>query len=219
MPQVATTVTPCVKTVEELRVVEISFYDHEYYAGKQLIATITHDDDLTQPWLVIVNDKEVHRAATLMLCHRFICQQYKRGTLPVQEETPVATTGNEVMCEIAAQCEQFGFELLDDGIYKDEQKLGLVGCTNSRWWVIRATSVHQQKVPCDSALDAVWVLSMVELTQPSCKQLLDKPFEPFDQLTADEWEQLRQYQPPSDKSLDCGGFTDSDLVRTEGMAA
>ncbi len=138
MPQVATTVTPYVK-VEELRVIEISFYDHEYYAGRQLIATITHDDDLTQPWLVIVNDKEVHRAATLMLCHRFICQQYKRGTLSVQEKTPVATTGNEVMCEIAAQCEQFGFELLDDGIYKDEQKLGSIGCTKGKWWVIRAT--------------------------------------------------------------------------------
>jgi hypothetical protein len=184
MPQVATTVTPCVK-VEELRVIEISFYDHEYYAGRQLIATITHDDDLTQPWVVMVNDKEVHRAATLMLCHRYICLQYKRRTLPVQEETPVATTGNEVMCEIAAQCEQFGFELLDDGIYKDEQKLGSIGCTEGKWWVIWATSVHQQKVPCDSAFDAVWVLSMVELTQPSCKELLDKPFEPFDQLTAD----------------------------------
>lgn len=183
MPQVATTVTPCVKTVEELRVVEISFYDHEYYASRQLIATITHDDDLTQPWLVIVNDKEVHRAATLMLCHRFICQQYKRGTLSVQEKTPVATTGNEVMCEIAAQCEQFGFELLDDDIYKDEQKLGSIGCTEGKWWVIRATSVHQQKVPCDSAFDAVWVLSMVELTQPSCKKLLHKP---FDRLTAND---------------------------------
>ena len=182
MPQVATTVTPYVK-VEELRVIEISFYDHEYYAGRQLIATITHDDDLTQPWLVIVNDKEVHRAATLMLCHRFICQQYKRGTLPVQEETPVATTGNEVMCEIAAQCEQFGFELLDDGIYKDEQKLGSIGCTEGKWWVVRATSVHQQKIPCDSAFDAVWVLSIVELTQPSREELLDKP---FDRLTAND---------------------------------
>ncbi|WP_229454537.1 hypothetical protein [Nostoc sp. CHAB 5715] len=74
MPQVATTVTPCVK-VEELRVIEISFYDQEYYAGKHLIATITHDDDLTQPWVVMVNDAEVHRAATPMLCHRYICWQ------------------------------------------------------------------------------------------------------------------------------------------------
>ncbi len=54
-------------------------------------------------------------------------------------------------------------------------------------------AVHQQKIPCDSALDAVWLLSMVELMQPSSGELLDKPFEPFDQLTANEWEQLRQY--------------------------
>ena len=40
MPQVATTVTPCVKTVEELRVIEISFYDHEYYAVYQLIGFV-----------------------------------------------------------------------------------------------------------------------------------------------------------------------------------
>jgi hypothetical protein len=197
MPQVATTVTPYVK-VEELRVIEISFYDHEYYAGRQLIATITHDDDLTQPWLVIVNDKEVHRAATLMLCHRFICQQYKRGTLPVQEETPVATTGNEIMVQIADECEKYGFEILNDGIYNHDQKLGEVGCTNSRWWVIRATSVHQQKIPCDSAFDAVWVLSMVELTQPSREELLDKP---FDELTPQEWERLREYQPVVERDL------------------
>ncbi len=215
MPQVATTVNPCVK-VEALRVIEISFYDHEYYAGKQLIATITHDDDLTQPWVVVVNDAEVHRAATPMLCHRYICWEYKRGTLPVQQEAPLATTGNEVMCSIAAQCEQFGFELLDDGIYKDEQKLGSLGCTEGKWWVIRSTSVHQQKVPCDSAFEAVWVLSMVELTQPSSEELLDKP---FDQLTADEWERLREYQPPSAEPLDCGGFTDSDFARIEGVAA
>ncbi|MHC5937090.1 hypothetical protein [Nostoc sp.] len=198
MPQVATTVTPCVKTVEELRVIEISFYDHEYYAGKQLIATITHDDDLTQPWVVMVNDAEVHRAATPMLCHRYICWEYKRGTLPVQQEALGATTGNEVMCEIAAQCEQFGFELLDDGIYKDEQKLGSIGCTEGKWWVIRATSVHQQKVPCDSPREAVWVLSMVELTQPSREELLDKP---FDELTPQEWERLREYQPVVEREL------------------
>ncbi|MCC5612312.1 hypothetical protein LC612_37730 [Nostoc sp. CHAB 5834] len=192
MPQVATTVTACVK-VEELRVVEVCFGYHEYYADDKLIASIAYDDDhLTQRWVVMVNDAEVHRAATPMLCHRYICWQYKRGTLPVQQEAQGATTGNEVMCEIAARCEQFGFELLDDGIYKDEQKLGSVGCTEGKWWVVQASSVHQQKVPCDSALDAVWVLSMVELMQ------LDKP---FDELTPKEWERLREYQPVVEREL------------------
>jgi hypothetical protein len=222
MPQTTKTVTSCVKPVEELRSVEISFEDHEFYAGQKLVASISHDDDLTQPWIVMVNGEEIHRANTFKRCHSYITWQYQRGTLPIQqeeEETPVAKTGNEIMVQIANECEKYGFEILNDGIYDHDQKLGEVGCINSKWWVIRATSVHQQKVPCDSALDAVWVLSMVELTQPSSEELLDKPFESFDQLTADEWEQLRQYQPPSNESLDCGGFTDSDFARIEGMAA
>ncbi|AUB42013.1 hypothetical protein COO91_10793 (plasmid) [Nostoc flagelliforme CCNUN1] len=190
MPQTTATLTSCVKPVEELRSVEISFEDHEFYAGQKLVASITHDDDLTQPWIVMVNGEEIHRANTFKRCHSYITWHYQRGTLPIQEETPVATTGNEVMCSIAAQCEQFGFELLDDGIYKDEQKLGSIGCTEGKWWVIRATSVHQQKVPCDSVREAVWSLSMVEIT--CCEDLLDRP---FDQLTTDQWRRLVEYQP------------------------
>ncbi len=57
---------------EPLRIVEISFDYHEYYAGNQLIASISYDDNLTQPWVVMVNDKEVFRANTLMRCDRFI---------------------------------------------------------------------------------------------------------------------------------------------------
>ncbi|QLE45192.1 hypothetical protein FD723_33255 (plasmid) [Nostoc sp. C052] len=184
MPQTITTVTSCVKPVEELRSVEISFEDHEFYAGQKLVASITHDDDLTQPWIVMVNGEEIHRANTFKRCHSYITWHYQRGTLPIQEEeTPVATTGNEIMVQIADECEKYGFEILSDGIYDQDRKLGEVGCTNSRWWVIRATSVHQQKIPCDSAFDAVWVLSIVELTQPSREELLDKP---FDRLTAND---------------------------------
>ncbi|WP_208766837.1 hypothetical protein [Nostoc flagelliforme] len=71
---------------EPLTIVEISFSDHEYYAGNQLIASITHDDNLTQSWVVMVNGKEVFRANTLMRCDRFICTHYKDGTLPVEAE-------------------------------------------------------------------------------------------------------------------------------------
>ncbi|WP_292808256.1 hypothetical protein [Nostoc sp. JL23] len=59
---------------EPLRIVEISFDHHEYYAGNQLVASISYDDNhLTQRWIVMVNDKEVFRANTLMRCDRFIC--------------------------------------------------------------------------------------------------------------------------------------------------
>ncbi|MEA5503968.1 hypothetical protein VB735_12765 [Halotia wernerae UHCC 0503] len=84
---------------------------------------------------------------------------------------------------------------MSDGIYHQDVRLGQAGCTDDRWWVIRASSVHQQKVPCDSAFDAVWALSMVEVESVSCEELLDKP---FDQLTAEEWRRLMEYQSMSE---------------------
>ncbi|MCC5603815.1 hypothetical protein [Nostoc favosum] len=46
-------------TPEPLTTVEINFYHHEVYCGKELIAYIAydHDDLVTQPWLVMVNGK------------------------------------------------------------------------------------------------------------------------------------------------------------------
>jgi hypothetical protein len=181
---------------EPLTIVEISFDHHEYYAGNQLIASINHDDNhLTQRWVVTVNDKEVFRANTPMRCDRFICTHYKDGSLPVQEQlaTP-CTTGNEVMAQIFNECEKYGFEILDDGIYQNDEKLGEVGCTDGGWWVMRTGKCQQ--MPCDSAMDAVWWLSMVD-TVPHAEaanyeELLDQP---FDMLTALGWELLREYAP------------------------
>jgi hypothetical protein len=81
---------------EPLTIAEISFNHHEYYAGNQLIASISHDDNhLTQRWVVMVNDKEVFRANTLMRCDRFICTHYKDDTLPVQEAEVQGSRGAE----------------------------------------------------------------------------------------------------------------------------
>ncbi|MBW4429122.1 MAG: hypothetical protein KME50_33150 [Nostoc desertorum CM1-VF14] len=217
---------------EPLRIVEISFDHHEYYAGNQLIASISHDDNhLTQRWVVMVNDKEVFRANTLMRCDRFICTHYKDGLLPVQEEaggqgavSPIrnsqfavrslencelrtdncellqrpapcslssSTTGNEIMAQIFNECEKFGFEILDDGIYNNDVKLGEVGCTDGGWWLIQASSSHQQKVVCDSVESAVQSLSVIEVSSVSCDELLDRA---FDELSASEWRRLLEYQ-------------------------
>lgn len=180
---------------EELRIAEISFSEHEYYASDKLIASISHDDHhLTQCWVVMVNDAEVYRAATSMLCHRFICIHYKDGTLPVQEQlaTP-CTTDNEIMSQICTECEKFGFDILDDGIYHNDIKLGSVGDTDAGWWFTRTADENQQRIPCDSAMEAVWWLSMVD-TMPDAEaadyeEMLDRPFE---MLTNEEWGQLRQ---------------------------
>ncbi len=200
---------------EPLRIVEISFDHHEYYAGNQLIASITHDDNhLTQRWVVMVNDKELFRANTLMRCDRFICTHYKDGTLPVQEEaggqgaggrgerfSPMhpapcslssTTTENQIMAHIFNECQNYGFEILDDGIYNNKGvKLGQVGCTNGNWWVKRRYSVQQQYS--NSVYDAVRSLSMVDtsLAEPVHKYLQSRPLE---QLTTEELQQLFNHE-------------------------
>jgi hypothetical protein len=187
---------------EKLTTVEISFYDHEYYADDKLIAAITYDhaDFVTQPWVVMLNNKEVHRAATVMLCHRYICTHYKDGSLPVQEQnatdTP-CTTGNEVMAQIFIECEKHGFEILDDGIYQNDVKLGEVGQTDGNWWFTRAAD-ETQRIPCDSAMDVVrrlcpsqTSLSMVDVFTDG-KSIFDEYFleQPLEQLTGDKLQRL-----------------------------
>ncbi|MBD2682663.1 MULTISPECIES: hypothetical protein [Nostoc] len=68
---------------EPLTTVEINFYHHEIYCGKELIAYITYDHSefMTQPWLVMVNGEEKFRANTWAKCHRYISWHHKDGTL------------------------------------------------------------------------------------------------------------------------------------------
>ncbi|MFW9263412.1 hypothetical protein [Nostoc sp. CALU 546] len=182
---------------EPLTIVEISFDHHEYYADDKLVASITYDDNhLTQRWVVVVNNKEVFRANTPMRCDRFICTHYKDGSLPVQEkEATPPTTENRIMAHIFNECQNYGFEILNDGIYNNNGvKLGQVGCTDGNWWVILGCSGQQQYS--NSVYDAVRSLSMVDTlphAEPTnCEELLDRPFE---MLTALDWELLREYAP------------------------
>jgi hypothetical protein len=196
---------------KEIRAVEISFYDHEIYAGERLIASITHDTDdfVTQRWVVMVNDVEIHRSHTWAKSYNYITWHYKQETLPIQQqEVETVNTGNEIMPEIAAECEKFEFDILDDGIYYNDVKLGSVGCVDGNWWVTTASSQQHHKIPCDSAFSAVWLLWIL-LASPDMdakrtyfvdaqseishrESLLDKP---CDELTAIEWEQLKKYKP------------------------
>ncbi|MHC5763024.1 hypothetical protein, partial [Nostoc sp.] len=200
---------------EPLTIVEISFDHHEYYAGDELVASISHDNNhLTQPWVVMVNGKEIFRANTLMRCDRFICTHYKDGSLPVQEEaegqgavSPIrnsqfavrslencelrtdncellqhpapcslfsSTTENQIMAHIFNECQKYGFEILNDGIYNNNGvKLGQVGCTDGNWWVKRRYSVQQQYS--NSVFDAVLSLSMVDVSTDG-KSIFDEYF-------------------------------------------
>ncbi|MDZ7969962.1 MAG: hypothetical protein RM368_34335 [Nostoc sp. DedSLP03] len=176
---------------EPLTTREISFYDHEIYSGNHLIATISHDDDLTQPWVVLVQGKEKFRANTYGRCHRFIQWHHQDSTLnePTQVETP-PTTENLIMAHIFNECQNYGFEILDDGIYNNKGvKLGQVGCTDGNWWVKRRYSVQQQYS--NSVLDAVRSLSMVDVSTDG-KSIFEEYFldQPLEQLTGDKLQRL-----------------------------
>lgn len=178
---------------EEFTSIEIDFYHHEIYANGQLIAQIAYDhsDFVTQPWLVIVNDKEEFRADAWGRCYRYICTHHKDGSLPVQEpETPTTTTGNEIMAQIFNECENLGLELLNDGIYSNDEKLGEVGCSNGSWWFTRTSDTNQQRIVCNSPSDAVWYVSRAEL--PGCVDFVDEylQYKPLEQMPSGELKHL-----------------------------
>lgn len=51
-------------------------------ASGKIVASITSDEDLTQPWVVKINSIEVHRAATWARCYDYVRTHAKYGTLP-----------------------------------------------------------------------------------------------------------------------------------------
>ncbi|MCC5625677.1 hypothetical protein [Nostoc sp. CHAB 5715] len=185
------------EVAEAPTILEISFYDQEAFVGDYLVASISYDHDNYQNlyWRVLVNNAEIFRDLSAARCHSFIKQQYQQGTLPVQEQLPeeICSTGNEIMVQIFNECEKYGFEILNDGIYHNDMKLGEVGCTDGGWWVMRTGECQQ--LPCGSAVEAVQSLSMLKTSpsiEPTFEELLDRPFE---MLTAQDWELLREYAP------------------------
>lgn len=174
--------------------IEISFYDHEVYAGEKLIASITHDHDdfATQRWVVMVNNIEIHRANTWAKCYDYIIWHYKKGTLPEELQEEVISTENEDMAQIAAECDKYGFELCDSDIYYNDIKLGEVSCIKGKWWVLRKSSKHQLQIKCDSVIYAVWCLWKLTTQTANCEELLDYP---FDELRSREWQQLKEHKP------------------------
>ncbi|WP_223270115.1 hypothetical protein [Nostoc sp. 'Peltigera membranacea cyanobiont' 213] len=101
-----------------------------------------------------------------------------------------STTENQIMAHIFNECQNYGFEILDDGIYNNNGvKLGQVGCTDGNWWVKRRYSVQQQYS--NSVLDAVRSLSMVDVSTDG-KSIFDEYFldQPLEQLTGDKLQWL-----------------------------
>jgi hypothetical protein len=81
------------KSLNNIKAVEISFEEHEIYDGDKLIAKIIHDngDFVTQPWLVIINGVEIHQANTWAKCYHYTTWHFKQGTLPTQQQVETAS--------------------------------------------------------------------------------------------------------------------------------
>ena len=118
-----------------------------------------------------------------------------------KEATP-PTTENQIMAHIFNECQNYGFEILDDGIYTHDtedgklRKLGEVGCTDGNWWVKEGCSDQQQYS--NSVYDAVrrlcpsqTSLSMVDVSTDG-KSIFDEYFleQPLEQLTGDKLQRL-----------------------------
>ncbi|MGB6297610.1 MAG: hypothetical protein WBF90_15700 [Rivularia sp. (in: cyanobacteria)] len=190
-----------------IRTLEISFYDHEIYAGKKLIACITHDHDdfVTQRWVVMINDVEIHRANTWAKCYDYIIWHYKQGTLPTQQQEEIAATCNEETSQ-ATPTSKFEFDLRDDVVKQNLVKLGEIGCTSGKHWVVRLHAQNQLTLSFDGICPKVGSLWLVEISpletnqsiniSESCEELLDQP---FDELISEEWDRLRKYKPIAKK--------------------
>lgn len=79
------------QSLSDIRTVEISFEEHEIYAGDKAIAKIVCDDGdfVTQPWLVMVNGVEIYQANTWAKCYHYVTWHWKQRTLPEQKEEAV----------------------------------------------------------------------------------------------------------------------------------
>lgn len=91
----------------EIKTVEISFYEHEVYAGDKLIADIWHDssDFQTQRWVVMVGNKEIHRANSWAKCYEFVVWHYKQGTLPANEPQIVVSEVQFIPAPVEKGCD------------------------------------------------------------------------------------------------------------------
>jgi hypothetical protein len=75
-------------------------------------------------------------------------------------------------------------ELLDDGVYRNDHKLGEVELRQGILWAVRADD--QERVMCDRGVDAVWWL--LTANPSSAEEYLQ--YHPLEQLKTYQWEQL-----------------------------
>ncbi|WP_375494913.1 hypothetical protein [uncultured Nostoc sp.] len=180
------------------------FYNFDVLVKGVVIAELSHDAfNSSNPWYVSVSGVEVYRSTLYCEATDWVKSQYVAGTLPKHQAQPVQvlTTRFERAATIEV-LEQHGDEFV------------VHNCENNHYYVVRPNHVepkercecadcHYRGVKCKHQVAVENFLGQrleqVILTiAVSLDELLDIP---FDELTTEEWERLKNY-PAASESME-----------------
>ncbi|MEH2029820.1 MAG: hypothetical protein V7K67_09110 [Nostoc sp.] len=172
------------------------FYNFEVTVKGITIAELSHDAfNSSNPWYVSVSGVEVYRTSLYCEATDWVKSQYVAGTLALHQpqQVQVLTTREERAATIEV-LEQHGSEFV------------VHNCENDHYYVVRPNTsevnqrcecadCHYRGTKCKHQIAVENYLVQQRLEQVivtvavSLEELLDKP---FDELTRDEWERLKE---------------------------
>ncbi|MFN6540701.1 MAG: hypothetical protein RM021_030775 [Nostoc sp. EkiNYC01] len=177
------------------------FYNFEARVNGEVIAEVSHDGfNDQQPWYVSVSGVEIFRSSLWCESTDWVKTQYVADALPKHQpqQIQVLTTREERAATIEV-LEQHGDEFV------------VHNCENDHYYIVRpnhpeskerceCADCHYRSVKCKHQIAVENYLVQQRLEKlvavtPSPEELLDKP---FDELTREEWERLREYSVPTE---------------------
>ncbi|MEH2029787.1 MAG: hypothetical protein V7K67_08945 [Nostoc sp.] len=193
------------KTEDNVTFTDIDgFYNFEVTVKGITIAELSHDAfNSSNPWYVSVSGVEVYRSTLYCEATDWVKSQYVAGALTLHQAQPVQVlTTREERAATIVVLEQHGDEFV------------VHNCENDHYYVVRPNHLelsercecadcHYRSVKCKHQIAVENFLGQrleqVILTcAVSLEELLDKP---FDELSALEWERLKNY-PAASESME-----------------
>ncbi|MEH1780251.1 MAG: hypothetical protein V7L26_14235 [Nostoc sp.] len=172
------------------------FYNFEVQANGETVAELSHDAfNSSNPWYVSVSGIEVYRSTLYCEATDWVKQQYVAGALTLHQpqQVQVLTTRSERAAAIEI-LEQHGDEFV------------VHNCENDHYYVVRPNHVepqercecadcHYRGVKCKHQIAVENFLGQrLEQVILTCAVSLDELLDiPFDELSALEWERLKNY--------------------------
>ncbi|MBN3949404.1 MAG: hypothetical protein HWQ38_24240 [Nostoc sp. NMS7] len=174
------------------------FYNFEAQANGQTIAELSHDAfNSLNAWYVSVSGIEVYRTSLYCQATDWVKSQYIAGTLSKHNHCQVqALTTREERAATIEVLEQHGDEFV------------VHNCENDHYYVVRpnypefkgrceCADCHYRGVKCKHQIA---VENFLEETFPTVARFVDDLLDkPFDELSSEEWERLKNKSATSDR--------------------